>query len=91
MDIKLFANLADLADTRVVVIDDDVEEVKDVLARLCDEHPALREALFDSDGSLLSHINVLVDGESIHHEGSGLDTPVESASEIAIFPPVSGG
>lgn len=91
MEIKLFANLADIAETRVIEIDEDVDHVGAVLDLLCEEQPSLRDALFDEENDLLAHINVLVDGASIHHTGDGLNTSVDKDSEIAIFPPVSGG
>jgi sulfur-carrier protein len=63
--------------------------VRDVFAQLVAEHPGLEENLFEA-GAIRGFINVYVDDEDIRYV-SGLDTPVESDSEIAIMPAVAGG
>lgn len=92
MEVKLFANLADLADTREVELDlDEGATVGDVLDALFAAHPALEEVVLAEDGDLEGHINVLVDGTNVRHDDEGMRTPVDPDAEVAIFPPVSGG
>ena len=91
MEWRLFADLAETAGTRrVEVVDGGIETVADALDALLEAHPALRERVLDDDGELATHVNVLHNGEGIHH-GDGLETPVEAGDELALFPPVSGG
>ncbi len=86
---KLFADLAEVAGTREVDVEADVDDVEDALAALVERYPALDERVFD-DGRLRGDVNVLRNGESVH-AADGLATPVEADDELALFPPVSGG
>lgn len=88
MEWKLFAHLRDAAGGPQVSVD--VEEdvtVERALDALLAERPALREELFE-DGELADHIRLLVDGEA---PDDGLATTVDAETELALFPPVSGG
>jgi len=92
MEWQLFADLSDVAgDDRVAVEVPADGTVADALDALVDAHPALGDRVFADDGSLHSHVNVLVNGENVRTEAEGLDTPVEPGDELAMFPPVSGG
>jgi len=91
MEWKLFAHLRDAAGGPRVSVD--VEEdvtVERALDALLAERPALREELFE-DGELADHIRLLVDGEDAFSARDGLETEVASETELALFPPVSGG
>lgn len=91
MQWRLFADLAEVAGSDTVEIDDfDGERVQDALDALLEQYPSLESRILDDDGTLQDHINVLLNGESIH-SGAGLETPVDPADELALFPPVSGG
>ncbi len=63
--------------------------VGEVLRAVTADHPGLEEQLFDGD-SVRGFINVYVDDEDIRYV-SGLDTPVERDSEVALMPAVAGG
>ena len=63
--------------------------VGEVLRAVAAQHPGLEEQLFDGD-SVRGFINVYVDDEDIRYV-SGLDTPVESDSEVELMPAVAGG
>ncbi len=67
----------------------DGSNVGEVLRALAADHPGLEEQLFDGD-TVRGFINVYVDDEDIRYV-SGLDTPVESDSEVALMPAVAGG
>ena len=86
---KLFADLAEVAETREVEVEADADTVENALDALLETHPALSERVLD-DGTLRGDINVLRNGESVHAL-DGLATPVEHGDELALFPPVSGG
>ena len=63
--------------------------VGEVLRAAATDHPGLEEQLVDGD-TVRGFINVYVDDEDIRYV-SGLDTPVESDSEVALMPAVAGG
>ena len=63
--------------------------VREVFDRLVEEHPGLADDLF-ADGEVRGFINVYVDDEDIRYV-SGLDTPVDDDTEVAIMPAVAGG
>ena len=91
MEWKLFAHLRDAAEGSQVSVDiEDGATVERALDALVEERPALREELFEN-GELADHIRVLVDGEDPFRAGEGLETTVDGETELAVFPPVSGG
>jgi molybdopterin synthase sulfur carrier subunit len=91
MEWRLFATLAQTADTDTVVLDDgDVGTVGEALDALLDRHPDLREEVLEN-GEVRDHLRVLVDGDDPFRQAEGMDTPVDEDTELALFPPVSGG
>ena len=91
MEWKLFAHLRDTAGDETVSVDVEAGgTVAEALDALVEAEPALRAELFE-DGELADHIRLLVDGEDAFAERSGLETVVTEESELALFPPVSGG
>lgn len=90
MEWKLFADLAETAgEKRVAVGLADGATVGDALEALFETHPELRDRVLE-DGEVVTHVNLLVDGEDVSGL-DGLDTALDSAAELALFPPVSGG
>jgi len=91
MQWKLFADLAEAAEGRTVDVDiAPGQTVGDALDALLSDRPALRDRVLDDDGEVREHINVVRNGNNVHHE-SGLDTQLEPGDELALFPPVTGG
>ena len=91
MEWKLFAHLRDAAGDESVSVDvEPGATVEDALRALVETEPALHVALFE-DGELADHIRLLVDGEDAFAAHEGLATEVGEGSELALFPPVSGG
>ncbi len=66
------------------------DTVGSVLRALSTAYPALGERLLQEDGSLHSSIHVLVNGRNIRFL-EGLDTAIQEADQLALFPPVGGG
>ncbi len=64
--------------------------VRDLLAELWKQYPALRDRIVDEQNEVRQHINIFVGEDAIRH-ASGLDTPVSGKDEIMIVPAVSGG
>lgn len=66
--------------------DVDAATVAEVLDRLDDRTPGLRNRLVDAGPSLREHINVFVDGVQ-----ASLDTAVPDGATVHVIPAVSGG
>jgi molybdopterin synthase sulfur carrier subunit len=91
MEWKLFAHLRDAAGDQSVSVDvEPGATVQQALAALVEARPELREELFEGE-ELADHIRLLVDGEDPFAAGEGLETVVTENTELALFPPVSGG
>jgi molybdopterin synthase sulfur carrier subunit len=90
MEWKLFANLAEAAGDRapVVEVPDAGGEptVGEALDALVAAYPDLEPLVFDEEGRLRDHINVVRNGEP-----TDLEAAVGADDELALFPPVSGG
>ena len=92
MEWKLFAHLRDVAGGESVTVDvEGSATVGTALNALLAAHPGLREEVLDEGGDLAPHIHVLVDGDDPFAGGDGLETAVDPETELALFPPVSGG
>lgn len=92
MEVKLFANLVDLADDRTIEVDaEDASTLREALDVVFERAPALQDEVLEDDGRPCEHINIVLNGTNIAHEDEGLEQSVDADDEIAIFPPVSGG
>ena len=65
------------------------ETVGAVLGQVFEQHPALKERLFDGT-ELRRFVNVYVNNEDIRYL-EDLDTKVEPKDEVSIIPAVAGG
>ncbi len=63
--------------------------VGEVLARVFEAHPGLKERIFDGT-ELRRFVNVYVNNEDIRYL-EDLDTKVEPKDEVSIIPAVAGG
>ncbi len=63
--------------------------VGEVLGQVFEQHPALKERLFDGT-ELRRFVNVYVNNEDIRYLDD-LDTKVELKDEVSIIPAVAGG
>lgn len=89
---KLFATVADTAETREVTLDLGADAtVGDALDALFERHPALRDEVLDEEGALREHITLLCGESNPFIDGDGMAEPVSEEETLALFPPVSGG
>ncbi len=65
----------------------DISQALDELTRL---HPALRQHLFDTEGTLRSYVNIYRNDEDIRQLTGGR-TPVSDSDTISIIPAIAGG
>ncbi len=64
--------------------------VNEVLDRLYEEHPAVRDQLVTPEGELHRFVNVYVNDEDVRL-GSWLDTEVGADDTVLILPAMAGG
>jgi sulfur carrier protein ThiS len=62
----------------------------EVLRRLAEEHPALRDKLLDPKGSPRAHFLIYLNDRVVRREDLE-DAPVERDSEVKIFTVLAGG
>ncbi len=92
MEWRLFANLAEAADSRRVTVDAGPGDTfGDAFEQLLEAHPELEAAVLDEEGEIRDHIRVLRNEHDPFVRDDGLDTVLEEGDELALFPPVSGG
>lgn len=66
------------------------ESVADALDSLLEQHPALRQHLFNGRGELRPFVNLYVNNEDIRHL-QNLDTPIQADDRLMIVPSIAGG
>lgn len=64
--------------------------VKQALAQLTDQYPALKNHLFDDQGDLRAFVNLFLNDEDIRYL-QGVDTPVSENDRLMIVPSIAGG
>jgi molybdopterin synthase sulfur carrier subunit len=92
MEWRLFATLAEAAggDTVTVGIDGEAT-LREAFDALLEANPDLEPEVLDEDEQLYDHVRLLVDGEDPFRSADGWETVVDEGTELALFPPVSGG
>ena len=92
IEVRLFANLRELAGQRSVVEDaSSGASVGDVLQKICDRFGAkFREQVMCRGGQPSENVKVLLNGHNIVFL-QGTATKLKDGDVIAIFPPVGGG
>jgi len=65
--------------------------IRDLLALAISEHPALQAELFERDGQLRPHTNILKNGRNIRYLERALDEHVTAGDRLDVFPAVAGG
>ncbi len=64
--------------------------VRELISDLDAKYPGIRERLCDESGEVRRFVNIFVGEEDIRFL-SGLDTPVDSGTEVSIIPAIAGG
>lgn len=64
--------------------------VRDALAQLQANHPALYRSVCDETGAVRRHVNLFVN-DAFLQQRQGFDTPLEPGDVLTIMPAVSGG
>lgn len=67
-----------------------VTDLRDLLAQVEAQHPALYVNLCDETGRVRQHLNLFVNSDNVR-DREGLETAVATGDVITILPAVSGG
>ncbi|EKN70290.1 MoaD family protein [Neobacillus bataviensis LMG 21833] len=90
MIVKVFANLREICGGVTVRVQPDGDRVMDVLDKMVEMFPDLRDEIFTPEKELLPFVHVYVNGRNIIHLDD-LQTRVAEEDQFALFPPVAGG
>jgi sulfur-carrier protein len=90
MLVKVFANLRQICGGVTVNVQPDGERVIDVLDKMVEMFPLLKDEIFTTEKELLPFVHVYVNGRNIIHLDD-LETKVVDTDQFALFPPVAGG
>jgi molybdopterin synthase sulfur carrier subunit len=75
-------------------IDFDVDHgitVQQLVDAIIARFPAMRREMLDDTGQLYSHVHIFVNGRDVCYLENGMDTVIQAADVLNIFPPVGGG
>lgn len=64
--------------------------VRELIADLESKYPGIQERLCDESGDIRRFVNVFVGQEDIRFL-KGMDTPVDSGTEVSFIPAIAGG
>lgn len=90
MNVKVFANLRDICGGVTINVLPDGDQVMDVLDKMIEMFPELKEEIYTEDKTLKPFVHVYVNGRNIIHL-EDLKTKVQDTDQFALFPPVAGG
>lgn len=90
MLVRVFANLRDICGGVGVEVQPEGYRVIDVLDKMVEMFPDLKDEIFNDHKELLPFVHVFINGRNIIHL-DGLETVVSEKDQFALFPPVAGG
>jgi sulfur-carrier protein len=90
MLVRVFANLRQICGGAGVEVIPEGQRVIDVLDKMVEMFPDLKDELFTAEKKLLPFVHVFINGRNIIHL-DGLETFVKETDQFALFPPVAGG
>jgi len=88
--VRIPGPLRKITGEREVVTADGGGNLQEIINRLDQEYPGLKERICDESGEIRRFVNLYVNGEDVRFL-SGLDTPVKAGDEVSIVPAVAGG
>jgi molybdopterin synthase sulfur carrier subunit len=88
--VRIPAPLRKVTGERDVVTADAGGSLLEIISRLDQEYPGLKERICDENGELRRFVNLYINGEDVRFL-SGLETPVKAGDEVSIVPAVAGG
>ena len=68
----------------------DATSLRDVVSRIAEQNPEVKQRLLDDNGELRRFVNVYVNEEDVRFLQK-LDTPLKDGDEVSIVPAIAGG
>lgn len=91
VNVRLLATLRAKAKTKSIGVQLTTSTcVRDLLAAIQQQYPALADYIVDANSQLLPGVLLLVNGRHTNLM-QGLDTPLTEADDIVLMPPIAGG
>ena len=88
--VRIPAPLRKVTGEREVVTAADGGSLLEMINRLDQEYPGLKERICDESGEIRRFVNLYINGEDVRFL-SGLETPLKAGDEVSIVPAVAGG
>jgi sulfur-carrier protein len=88
--VRIPAPLRKVTGEREVVTAADGGSLLEMINRLDQEYPGLKERICDESGDIRRFVNLYINGEDVRFL-SGLETPIKAGDEVSIVPAVAGG
>ena len=88
--VRIPAPLRKVTGEREVVTAADGGSLLEMINRLDQEYPGLKERICDESGEIRRFVNLYINGEDVRFL-SGLETPIKAGDEVSIVPAVAGG
>jgi len=66
-------------------------KVQQLVEKLVESYPGLRDELLDEEGKVFAHIHVFINGRDARSLREAMDTMVKPEDSVDVFPPVGGG
>ena len=88
--VRIPAPLRKVTGERDVITADGGGSLSEIISRLDQEYPGLKERICDENGEIRRFVNLYINGEDVRFL-SGLETPVKAGDEVSIVPAVAGG
>ena len=90
--VNLYATLRDVIGGKTVEVDlPDGVTAQQLVERLVEMHPPLRDKLLDEEMHFQPHMKLFVNGREVVYLEQRFDTPLHPDDRVDIFPPVAGG
>ena len=92
MNVNFYATLRQVVGQKTINFELPEEAtVNDLLEEMLKRYPALRSELIDAEGNMFAHVHIFVNGRDAPFLENALDTILQPADTIGVFPAVGGG
>jgi sulfur-carrier protein len=92
MKVNFYATLRPIVGQKTVTFDlPPGITVGELVEAVVERFPPLRRELLDEDGRLYGHVHVFVNGRDAPYLADAMETVIQPADKIDIFPAVAGG
>ena len=92
MNVNFYATLREVTGKKTVAFEvPENTTVRQLLAMVVERYPPLSKILLQENGDLWGHVHVFINGRDAPFLSEQMDTVIQPADTISIFPAVGGG